>query len=238
MKKLIVAAMMMVATLSASAFGNEVLGIGNHIGVGLGVGTTGISVEASTPITRFVQARVGLSILPGISFKTSADVEYEAQDYTHESEIDLTGSFKRVQGSVIFNVYPLPVGSFYVAAGAYFGGSDLLKITGTSDDPALKEGDVYIGDYLVPLKNGRVDGGLKVQSFRPYLGIGWGRPVPNHRLNFGVELGVQFHGTPKIYSKNGEIDMSELDNDDDFQEIINKVKIWPVLKFTLSGKIL
>lgn len=237
MKKFLLAIGMMAAALSASAIGLERLGIANHLSVGVGVGTTGISFEASTPITRFVQARLGMAVLPGIRFTTSADVDYDYQGYTGESQIDLTGSFKRLQGSIIFNVYPFPVGSFYVAAGAYFGGSDLLKITGTTNDPNFRDGDVIIGDYTVPIKDGRVDGGLKVKSFRPYVGIGWGRAVPSRRINFNVELGVQIHGKPRLYSNTGEINLSEQIDDDDFQKIMDKVKVWPVLKFTLNGRI-
>ena len=251
MKKFLLAAATLMVSLSGSAIGFEKLGIANHLGVDINAGTNGIGFEVSTPVTRWVQARVGLSVMPGIKFHTDVDIEpYEGDAYGFgnyypgDPTMEVEASFKRIQGSVIFNVYPFTHGSFYVAAGAYFGGKDLIKIKGHTDDFAmLQNAGVSIGDYQIPIdENGNVEGGLKVNKFRPYLGIGWGRPVPNRRLNFGVELGVQFHGTPKVYYKEGnkDVDVFEkfnIDNDDDFQKIIDNLKIWPVLKFTLSGKI-
>ena len=39
------------------------------------------------------------------------------------------------------------------------------------------------------------------------------------------ELGVQFHGTPEVYA------------DNEFSDIIDKLTVYPVLKFRLSGRI-
>ncbi len=198
MKKFLLAIAVVLGTLSSSAIGLEKAGIANHLGVDLNVSTNGIGFEVSTPITRFVQARLGLSVMPGFKFHTDVDVDVDGygywSNYVSDPTMEVEASFKRVQGSLIFNVYPFPVGSFYVAAGAYFGGKDLIKISGHSEDYAQNSGNlgVLIGDYRIPMdKDGNIKGGLKVNSFRPYLGIGWGRPVPNRRINFGVELGVQ-----------------------------------------------
>lgn len=213
-------------------------GIFDHVGVGVGVGTTGISIEASTPITRWVQMRAGVAIMPGIKFNANvdADFDYSYGNYndSYESEVELEGSLKRTQGYILFNIYPFPHGGFYVAAGAYFGGADLIKISGYSPELAERGGDVIIGDYVVPSHNGYVKGGLKVNSFRPYLGIGWGRAVPNHLLNFNIDLGVQIHGKPKVYTEYGEIDMTTLTDDDTFNKIMDKVKVYPTLTFKLG----
>lgn len=245
MKKLLIAITALMASLTSFAIGLDVAGgIGNHLGVDVNAGTNGIGFEVSTPVTRWVQARLGVSVMPGFHFTTDVDVDVDTYGYGDPS-MDVEASFKRVQGSLIFNVYPFPVGSFYVAAGAYFGGKDLITIKGHSDDyNALNSAGVSIGDYQIPIDaDGNVKGGLKVNSFRPYLGIGWGRPVPNRCLNFGVELGVQIHGTPKVYyTENGKdhvVTMKEfgVDSDDTFQKIMDKLNVWPVVKFTLSGKI-
>ncbi len=247
MKKFLLAIAVVLGTLSSSAIGLEKAGIANHLGVDLNVSTNGIGFEVSTPITRFVHARLGLSVMPGFKFHTDVDVDVDGygywSNYVSDPTMEVEASFKRVQGSLIFNVYPFPVGSFYVAAGAYFGGKDLIKISGHSEDYAQNSGNlgVLIGDYRIPMdKDGNIKGGLKVNSFRPYLGIGWGRPVPNRRINFGVELGVQFQGKPKVYAdglSDDEMRKVVEDNDDDFQKIMDHFTVWPVLKFTLSGKI-
>ena len=225
------------------------LGIANHLGVDLGVGTTGISFEASTPITRFVQARVGVSYMPAIKFNVDTDVDLGTPlasqlGYSgYRTEMELQGSLGRWQGSLIFNVYPLgnrfPL---FVAVGGYFGGRDLVKIEGYCPEAAgLLNSSVEIGDYNLPLDaTGHARGSLRVNAFRPYIGIGTGRPCPNKRINFMWELGVQIQGKPYVWDEvnKTKVDLDPvLDSDDTFQKIMDKLKVYPVLKFTISGRI-
>ncbi len=237
MKKLLTSLFATFAIIAASA-GNPIA-VFNHVGVGASVGTTGFSFEAATNITSFVQLRAGVSILPNIKLSDEYLVNVNAPQGNVPNHIDLDAGFGRTQGSVILNVYPIPSGSFYIAAGAYFGGSDLVKIDGHSDDLAnLQNSNVEIGDYLVPVdKNGDVKGGLRVKSFRPYIGLGFGRAVPKRRITVNCELGVQFHGKPEIYSDQGQIHLSDYTNDDTIQKIIDNIKVWPVLSIKICGRI-
>jgi hypothetical protein len=239
---LFVAAMFMAAPSWAGGLGDA--NIFNHLGVGVHAATTGFGFEVATPITKFVTLRGGVSFMPGFSFDTEVDGSYRTTvngtPYEQDFTMDVEGALKRTQGSVIFNVYPLThVSSFYVAAGAYFGGSDIVKVSGHTDDlQGVDNPSIDLGDYQLPVdKNGNVSGSLRVNSFRPYLGVGFGRPVPNRRLNFGVELGVQFMGKMKVYSDGDELSKVLTDNDDDWQKWMDKLTVYPVLKFTLSGKI-
>ena len=235
MRKLIIAVIAAVAAVMPAHAMPP--GIFDHVGVGVGVGTTGITIEAATPITRWVQMRAGVTVVPGIKFGVhDIDVDYTVQGYDRTSSIDLDGNLKRVSGQVIFNVYPIPMASFYVAAGAYFGGSTMVGIKGHCDDlVGVADGSVTIGDYTLPVdENGNVDGGIKVNGFRPYLGIGWGRAVPGKLLNFGVELGVQIHGKPALYTEFGEIGIPDELEDDTFQKIMDKAKVYPNLTFRLN----
>lgn len=234
MKKFILSVVATFTALCSYAIGPDIF---NHLGLGVGVGTTGITIEAATPITTFLQLRAGVSIMPGITFNADADVEYRYNDMDRMSTVSLKGDLKRVQGQVIFNVYPIPGRKFFIAAGAYFGGRDLLKITGRSDDlaglPAGSDGGIVIGDYKIPTDaNGNVSGGIRVNSFRPYFGLGFGRSVPGKLLSFNTELGVQIHGKPGLYTDYGELEYPENDvADDTFQKIMDKVKVYPTLTF-------
>lgn len=44
------------------------------VGVGVGVGTEGIGFDVAVPLTKYVQARVGLNVIPKINIDTSVDV--------------------------------------------------------------------------------------------------------------------------------------------------------------------
>lgn len=244
MKKFFRKLIFVVVAVAASAFQASALGLGvfDHLGAGVSVGTNGIGVEATTTLTRFLNVRAGVSFLPGISFNTDVDGTYHDATYgDHDFTMDIDASLKRTQGSLIFNVYPIPVGSFFVAAGAYFGGSTVVDLKGHSSELAnLASGsaNLEIGDYLLPVdKNGNVSGQLKTNGFRPYLGLGWGRAVPNHRVNFNIELGVQFMGKLKIYTDGQELSKLLTDNDDDWQKVMDKLVVYPVLKFTINGRI-
>lgn len=217
----------------------------NHLGVSVHAATTGFGFEVATPITNWITMRVGGTFMPGFKFSTDVDGEYDTGFEEEYCYIDADASLKRSQGSLIFNIYPF--GSrynFFIAAGAYFGGSKILKITGHSDEleEAMAHGDasVFIGDYQLPVdENGNVRGGLKTKSFRPYLGLGFGRPVPNRRVSFMFELGVQFQGKMKVYTDYGDIEELPADyNDDDWQKWMDKLTIYPVMKFTLCGRII
>ena len=186
--------------------------------------------------------------MPGITINT--DVKVEVDDPTGQmgsfpARVDLEGSMKRTQGELIASVYPFPSFPFFISAGACFGGDKLVTIVGPSEElkSYIAQGEklgVVIGDYVLPVdKNGNVSGGLKVKAVRPYVGIGFGRIVPKKRLGFSGELGVQVHGTPEVYTNYGNLDdlISELDADDDFTKIIDKLTVYPVLKLRLTGRI-
>ena len=242
------------AFVSMLLFGQDVhaqkeYGIFNSVAIGLNVGSTGIGMDVATPITKYVMLRGGVSFMPGITIKTDVDVEVKGhpmeQIGSYPASLAMEGSLKRAQGELVASVYPFPSFPFFISAGAFFGGDKLATITGHSEELKnyISQGSqagVAIGDYVLPVdEDGNVSGGLKVKAVRPYVGIGFGRIVPKKRLGFSGELGVQVHGTPEVYTDNGSLGnlMSELDPDDDFTKIIDKLTVYPVLKLRLTGRI-
>ena len=221
----------------------------NHLAVNAHVATTGVGVELSTPITKFITMRAGVTCMPGFSFNAEVYGQYYDNNTPRDFTVNLDANLKRTQGSVIFNVYPLAkakvCSSFFLAAGLYFGGDKLVQIKGHSDEIAndLKQfgGTSYIelGDYKLPVdENGNVKGGLKVQKVRPYLGLGFGRYVPNKRISVTGELGVQFHGHIKPYTSEGEIEaFDEFTENDDWKKVMDKLTVYPMLKIVISGRI-
>ncbi len=87
-----------------------------------------------------------------------------------------------------------------------------------------------------------MNGYIKVSGFRPYLGIGFGRPVPmNHRVTCNFDMGVQFWGSPKVYTNggNGEVQLTESNTggDSGFLKFISKVSVWPVLNVRVAVRL-
>ena len=74
---LLAMAMMSFSQLSAQESAVDDHGIFNHLSVGVGVGLTGISIEAAAPITPYVTVRGGVNIFPQIKVKTDLDLDGE-----------------------------------------------------------------------------------------------------------------------------------------------------------------
>ena len=88
-------------------------------------------------------------------------------------------------------------------------------------------------------ENGDVNGDVRVKKFRPYAGLGFGRLIPKKRVGFRFELGCQFMGKMKVYQNDTEVNINEMSKGkDDLPKIIDKLTVYPVLKFTLTGRIL
>lgn len=247
MKSLAIAIALIAGTAQVNAQKNDssMFGVANRIGIGVGAGTEGIGIDLSTPLTKYVQARIGVNIMPDIKINTTATATIAELD--RSEKIDINGGIGRTTFDLKFDCYPFPNAvPFFVTAGFSFGGDKLVKITGHSDKLAQlvsegKKAGVEIGDYNIPVgANGDVNGGIKVSSFRPYLGLGFGRLIPKNRFAVRFELGAQFQGSPKIYADGvGNLDkVIGQDPDDDITKLLDYVKVYPVLKFSLRGRIL
>lgn len=252
-------------------------GIFNRVGIGVGFGTTGITIDAATVVTPYVGIRAGVDIFPSIKVDTDLDLGKFGYDESAgqavgqlagvtvpSGKIDIQGKTSLGAGHVLFDIYPFPkASSFRVTAGAYFGSDKVIKVY-NKEDGALQ--DIYnynnrigqysavpasagkigaeLGDYfLEPDRDGNVEANIKVNGFRPYLGIGFGRAVPKKRIGCQFDLGVQFWGSPKVIlnGANGEEELTEQNAGGDGGDIIktiSKISVYPCISFRLVGRIL
>ena len=254
MKKLLfVCSMLLLGATSSSAQDFE-RGTFNHLGANVGIGTEGISVGVAAPLTEYLEFGFGVNFMPSI--KVDGNVNIGAINtgipgYTiPPGKVKIKGDFARTTFDYKANVYPfgadLPL---FVVAGLSFGGEKMAKLTGHSNEiqaaiatyPQLKD-QIYaeIDKYHVKFNdNGDITGDIRVKKVRPYVGLGYGRLVPKKRVGFRVELGCQFMGKMKVYQNDQEVNTSELTkSDDDLSKLVDKLKVYPVLKFVLTTRIL
>lgn len=207
----------------------------NHLSIGAEVGTTGWGFEAAMPLTHYVTFRTGFTTLP--RFNVNFDINYKVKG--DEKNVDVRGRVHMSDFKFLADIYPFKHSSFHVTGGFYTGLPDLGTVHNRGPlEVDLGEG-LTIGDIFVrPDANDLVRLKLQVQSFKPYAGLGFGRPISSkHKVSVAFDLGVMFWGTPalKVYSpdEQGWIKMKKEDiNDKDFHDavdIINKVKVYPVL---------
>lgn len=255
MKKLFIAiiGLMALAQATNAQEKKEFYGVANHLSLGVGAGTEGVSVDISTCFSKYLSLRAGVNFVPGIKIKEDVDIEGEFNGYRINSDLDIDASLQRTTFDVKLDFYPFPnSSSFFLSAGASFGGGNLAKLKGHSDEAEkyiAMSSNIYNNDYYVNIddetripidRNGNATGRVEVSKVRPYVGLGFGRHTPGKRIGMRIELGAQFHGTPNIVADNaiGNINSAikgEVDND--LVEIIDKMVVYPVLKLTLCGRI-
>ena len=167
---------------------------------------------------------------------------------------------------------------FFITVGAYFGSSQIVSVynkdehalnvvneanaaidainndqTGIAATYGISTGlnPIYgnVGEYkLGPDAQGDVKFEAKVNGFKPYLGIGFGRPFPRKkRIGFSAEIGCMFWKTPEVTylgrddknNTNFVVDRDKAGNKDVGKaiDIVSKFGVWPCINFRLTGKI-
>ena len=267
MKKLMMVAVILLTSVGSVMAQNEYKrGLFNHVGLNVGAGTEGISVGLAAPVTSFFEVEAGVNVMP--SFKLSGDLDVDVNtsslpqvpnvQYPPEATIHAEGSFDRTTFNVKANLYPFGGGSkFFIAAGLSIGGEKIAEVSGSCDElrdfsqklptPELKDQfrqavSANLAGYNLQFdENYNVQGDIRCKKVRPYLGLGFGRLVPKNRLGMRLELGCQFMDKLKVYQNDTEIDINkalEDAGDDDLSKFVKDLKIYPVVKFSFTGRIL
>lgn len=238
----------------------------NHVGINVGAGTEGISVGLAAPVTGFFELEAGVNVMP--SFKLSGDLDVDVNTsslpqvptvtYPTSATIHAEGSFDRTTFNVKANLYPFGGGTkFFIAAGLSIGGEKIAEVTGSCDElrkfsqslPTQELKNEFrqavsanLAGYNLQFdENFNVQGDIRCKKVRPYLGLGFGRLVPKNRLGMRLELGCQFMDKLKVYQNDTEIDINkalEDAGDDDLSKFVKDLKIYPVVKFSFTGRIL
>lgn len=181
------------------------------------------------------------------------------ENLTLDAKLNMT-NFK-----MLFDIYPTKTSPWRLTVGFYAGKSQLIDCYTTNCSDQLKaltdynetladrtfthnghsytfpeEIGVKLGDYLVKPNGPQATAFLKVNGFKPYIGIGSGRAISNkHRFSFAWDLGCQFWGTPTIFVQDKEISKSEnLDGDGGIVKTVSKISVYPTLSFRINGRIL
>jgi len=262
------------------------------VGIGL-LGTDGNSLVVAAPIGQYVQVRAGFttqalefaaanaitkkipdvgSILP---FKKDVAVGFEYQNIKIDNlAIEATPKSNNLE--LLFDIYPGKKTGFHFTVGSYFCVSAKGLITanatpsrndGQSVFPASldKPSDVEFFDAISADPNGvfHFDLQWRMKVVRPYVGIGFGRPVSmKRRVGVNFDMGVAYLGGAHLVSYSYyhdankptavSLDQKFIDEkiltnpqltQDDIQQIqnvknyLNEIdkysKFYPVLKLTL-----
>jgi len=178
------------------------------------------------------------------------------------SSLQMAAKINMTNFKLLFDIYPTKASPWRLTVGFYAGKSQLIDAWTTNCENELQaitdyngavdahpdiaqqfglnKFGVEVGDYLIEPNGRQARGFLKVNGFKPYIGIGSGRAISNnHRFSFAWDLGAQFWGTPTIYVQDKKIDKdSNIDGDGGIIKTISKITVYPTLSFRFNGRIL
>lgn len=261
-KPFLLALILWAMTLSVHAQGNNfpsvktfAYGYFKHFGIGASVGLDGIGFDVASAAGDYLGLRAGVSFMPKISYKHNFSLNDDDPDLM--DNVDVKAKLNVCDFKFLVDVYPSKSASFHFTVGAFIGSENFVKATNTSmfiKDPA-KYGKLglTIGNYRVTTdEHGYANADIMVNSFKPYLGLGFGRAVPKKRVGVSFDFGLKFWGKPalgaetvddwgqRIYHKFKYTELNDDDDEDlkDGLKIASKVFAFPVLTLRLSGRIL
>lgn len=196
-------------------------------GIALGpkFGTTGLGLDLTFGISRWLNLRGGFNYGVFTWSPTLGDVDYELDS-------DL------MSGPLLADIHPFQ-NHFRISGGVYIQPGSEVSLSAAPDSP------VQIGRHTYPPEVvGTLSGTIEIEdSVAPYVGIGFGNSVDEDQvLTFMVDLGVVFQSYEVSLTSDGagmttpvdtfrtDLELEEQNIEDD----VNKLKVFPVLTFGIA----
>jgi hypothetical protein len=163
----------------------------SHLGTGVTVGTTGVSVEAAVPYGAYWNIRAGVGYLGyGRTFQNNGS----STGSPYEAHLRLGGA------RVGVDWFPL-AGGFHVSLGVLV--PNFTQATAHIDLQPGKtltiEGARYTTDASHPFRG---SGHSEISPVAPVLTVGWGNLIPrdyHQRFSFPIEIGAAYEGQPTAH---------------------------------------
>lgn len=170
------------------------------LGLGLGVGTSGVTVDLSTHLSDYIGLRAGVNWVPQVKIGTDLDLSevsglrdtdagyarFITENGGIPKNLKVEGKLSMTTWHVLFDVYPFTqVSSFHVTLGAYFGAKKIIKVY-NKEDGALK----IVSRFNESLTGVNPDTHEGTFTYRDNSGITY--PSVSGVKQIGVELGDYF----------------------------------------------
>lgn len=274
MKKLFLLILAAGLVVSQAAFSQD-KNVLNHVAIGVSAGTDGLGASLALPLGNHLQVRGGYTTMQPILGMVKLNVDGTEIPLSNASlslpisyhdhgmnvdKVDLAANINFNQAHLLFDYLPSDFSGFHLTFGAYFAFAPLAHAVGIAKDNTGANG-IPQSDWansrfygITTNTSGEViaDATFLLNSVKPYLGLGFGRPVSlKHRVGFNFDLGVMMTGGMHVYSYDFSNDpATPVDIDEDWvaqyedvqkavggkKEILNAMNsllVWPLLKFSV-----
>lgn len=233
-----------------------------HLSVAPTIGLDGIGVEVATNLTPYVQIHAGYSLFipPVLGFKGSSFSSIPETIKINENDVrplreavSAKTYFNLGGGKLLFDIFPGKNTPFHFTVGLYF--CDPKFLAADVDMSKVLRSDEYASYYfelqkdnsasrISSDKNGHFFADVSYNVVRPYLGIGFGRPIRHDkRVSVTFDMGVIYTGNAKLQSydytlnENGKpviLTSAMLDNKDKGAvDSVSKIPVMPMLKLNV-----
>ena len=230
----------------------------SEFSVGVDGGTLGVGVWGATNLTSNISLRAGFSYAswsfdrmhsePGVEGFINGDVNRQV-----DVDIDVTNPRLRIPHGRLLVDWAPGGGMFSVVAGTYIGTFNLGVDAQVMNYDALRIANpdmefIKFDEFGIELRpiDGVFDGTLRIGNrIKPYLGIGFGRTIPENRLGFRFDIGVIHQGDLRFISDQAGIDDLEgattsIEIPDDWgfvSDFSTLARFWPVVNFSLTFRL-
>lgn len=129
----------------------------NHMQLGIGLGTEGAGLDMAMPIGSYVQFRLGMSYMPGISLSKHIDISSQMggdnegesrfekvsavlQDLTNvnvDEKMEMRATTKLWNGKVLVDILPFKKKNWFFSAGVYMGPRNIIHVENAPEDMAM-----------------------------------------------------------------------------------------------------
>ena len=123
----------------------------NHLAIGIGFGTEGVSLDLALPIGHYVQLRAGMSYLPSIkltkhfdasqtgstgtsNFDSITSILHDITGLQFDEQIDMKATTQLWNGKILVDIFPFKKKNWFFSAGLYFGPKQVLHIENAAED--------------------------------------------------------------------------------------------------------
>jgi len=153
----------------------------SNFNIGIKAGTLGMGIDMSVPMGEWFSLRVNAN---GLNYQDTYNSKYS---YV----LDAQRKYKLQTVGLLLDYHLLQL---RLTGGVYYNKNQIIDITRPTED----KGVVLNGMIFDASSIGELKSTISFNKVSPYVGVGWGNNVNSDGWHFTLDVGLMYHGDPKI----------------------------------------